>query len=175
MTPRTVAQQAPLSMAFSREEYWSGAPCPSPGDLSDQVSNPRTLGLLHCRWVLYWLSHQQSQYIAMNIYFVFLVAIQYYVIYFANQIIPALFSFLFKIFTLGNYSEMYPLIKSKIGFAPHNSILHQSTCHQSHRDKPQASTIKVQHQRGNEPQSLLTSFHVLCGAKLFQPDCKRVV
>lgn len=87
----------------------------------------------------------------MNIYFVFLVAIQYYVIYFANQIIPALFSFLFKIFTLGSYSEMYPLIKSKIGFAPHNSILHQSTCHQSHRDKPQASTIKCNIREATSP------------------------
>ena len=31
--PWTVAQQAPLSMGFSREEYWSGLPFPSPGDL----------------------------------------------------------------------------------------------------------------------------------------------
>ena len=29
----TVAHQAPLSMGFSRQEYWSGLPCPSPGDL----------------------------------------------------------------------------------------------------------------------------------------------
>ena len=35
MTPRTVALQAPLSMEFSRQEYWSGLPFPSPGDLSD--------------------------------------------------------------------------------------------------------------------------------------------
>ena len=32
-TPWTVARQAPLSMAFSRQEYWSGLPCPPPGDL----------------------------------------------------------------------------------------------------------------------------------------------
>ena len=32
-TPWTVAQQAPLSMGFSREEYWNGLPVPSPGDL----------------------------------------------------------------------------------------------------------------------------------------------
>ena len=31
----TVALQAPLSMEFSRQEYWSGLPCPSPEDLSD--------------------------------------------------------------------------------------------------------------------------------------------
>ena len=33
VTPWTVACQAPLSMAFSRQEYWSGLPVPSPGDL----------------------------------------------------------------------------------------------------------------------------------------------
>ena len=31
----TVARQAPLSMGFSRREYWSGLPCPPPGDLPD--------------------------------------------------------------------------------------------------------------------------------------------
>ena len=36
-TPWTVAYQAPLSMGFSRQEYWSGLPCPSPWDLP----NPR--------------------------------------------------------------------------------------------------------------------------------------
>ena len=33
--PWTVAHQAPLSMGFSRQEYWSGLPFPSPGDLPD--------------------------------------------------------------------------------------------------------------------------------------------
>ena len=33
VTPWTVAHQAPLSMGFSRQEYWSGSPFPSPGDL----------------------------------------------------------------------------------------------------------------------------------------------
>ena len=32
-TPWTVAHQAPLSMEFFRQEYWSGLPFPSPGDL----------------------------------------------------------------------------------------------------------------------------------------------
>ena len=35
MTPWTVAIQAPLSTEFSRPEYWSGLPFPSPGDLPD--------------------------------------------------------------------------------------------------------------------------------------------
>ena len=35
VTPWTIACQAPLSMEFSRQEYWSGLPFPSPGDLHD--------------------------------------------------------------------------------------------------------------------------------------------
>ena len=35
VTPWTVAHQAPPSMGFSRQEYWSGLPFPFPGDLSD--------------------------------------------------------------------------------------------------------------------------------------------
>ena len=38
--PWTVAYQAPLSMEFSRQEYWSGLPFPSPGDLPDPGINP---------------------------------------------------------------------------------------------------------------------------------------
>ena len=34
-TPWTIAHQAPLSMGFPRQEYWSGLPLPSPGDLPD--------------------------------------------------------------------------------------------------------------------------------------------
>ena len=34
-TPRTIAHYAPLSMEFSRQEYWSGLPFPTPGDLPD--------------------------------------------------------------------------------------------------------------------------------------------
>ena len=39
-TPWTVAQQAPLSMEFFMQEYWSGLPFPPPGDLSDPVTEP---------------------------------------------------------------------------------------------------------------------------------------
>ena len=38
----TVAHQVPLSMGFSRQEYWSGLPCPSPGDLPDLGIEPRS-------------------------------------------------------------------------------------------------------------------------------------
>ena len=39
-TPWTVAYQAPLSMGFSRQEYWSGLPFPSPGDLPNPGIKP---------------------------------------------------------------------------------------------------------------------------------------
>ena len=43
----TVACQGPLSMGFSRQEYWSGLPCPSPRDLPNPWIQPRLLCLLH--------------------------------------------------------------------------------------------------------------------------------
>jgi len=36
----TVAHQAPLSMGFSRQQYWSGLPCPPPGDLPNPITEP---------------------------------------------------------------------------------------------------------------------------------------
>ena len=39
-TPWTVAHQAPLPMGFSRQEYWSGLPLPSPEDLLDPGMEP---------------------------------------------------------------------------------------------------------------------------------------
>ena len=39
-TSWTVACQAPLSMGFPRQEYWSGLPFPSPGDLPDPAIEP---------------------------------------------------------------------------------------------------------------------------------------
>ena len=38
--PWTIAHQAPLSMGFSRQEYYSGLPCPPPGDLADPGIEP---------------------------------------------------------------------------------------------------------------------------------------
>ena len=43
VTPWTLAHQAPLSMGFSREEYWSGFPWPPPGDLPDPGTEPTSL------------------------------------------------------------------------------------------------------------------------------------
>ena len=44
-TPWTVALQAPLSMEFSRQEYWSGLPFPSPGHLPDPRIEPASSAL----------------------------------------------------------------------------------------------------------------------------------
>ena len=57
-TPCTVACQTPLSMGFSRREYWNGLPLPSPGDLPTQESNR---GLLHCsRFFTDWAMREAS-------------------------------------------------------------------------------------------------------------------
>ena len=45
VTPWTVVYKAPLSMEFSRQEYWSGLPFPSPGDLPDPGIEPRSPAL----------------------------------------------------------------------------------------------------------------------------------
>ena len=54
-TPWTVARQAPLSMGFFRQEYWSGLPFPplGVGIFLTQGSNLRLLWPLHCRRILY--------------------------------------------------------------------------------------------------------------------------
>ena len=45
MTPWTVARQAPRSVGFPRQEYWSGLPFPSPGGLPDPGIKPRSPAL----------------------------------------------------------------------------------------------------------------------------------
>ena len=50
--PWTVAHQAPLSVRFSRQEYWSGLPFPSPGDLPDPGTEP---------WLLYHQATWETQ------------------------------------------------------------------------------------------------------------------
>ena len=42
-TPQTVAYQASPAVGFSKQEYWSGLPFPSPGDLPDPGMEPRSL------------------------------------------------------------------------------------------------------------------------------------
>ena len=56
-TPWTIACQALLSMGFFRQEYWTGLPFPSIGDLPNPGTKPR---LLRCRQILYRLSYKGS-------------------------------------------------------------------------------------------------------------------
>ena len=51
VTPQTVAHQAPLSMGFSRQEYWSGLPFPSAGDLPN-------LGIIEGRLLSDWVMRE---------------------------------------------------------------------------------------------------------------------
>ena len=55
VTPWTVAHQASVSMEFSRQEYWSGYPFPSLGNLPDSGIKPGSPAL---QGILYHLSHQ---------------------------------------------------------------------------------------------------------------------
>ena len=54
--PQTIARQGPLSVGFSRQQYWSGLPFPSPEDLPTQGLNP---SLLRYKPILYHLSYRE--------------------------------------------------------------------------------------------------------------------
>ena len=45
VSPWSIARQAPLSMEFFRQEYWSGLPFPAPGDLPNPGIEPRSPSL----------------------------------------------------------------------------------------------------------------------------------
>ena len=60
VTPWTVAHQAPLSMGFSRQEFWSRFPVPSPEDLRSPGTESTFLQFLYWGWILHPLSHQGS-------------------------------------------------------------------------------------------------------------------
>ena len=63
VTPWTVARQTPLSMGFSQQEYWSGSHALLQGIFPTQGLNLHLLWVLHCRWILYLLSHHGCVYI----------------------------------------------------------------------------------------------------------------
>ena len=80
---QTVTRLAPLSMEFSRKEYWSGLPCPSPGDLLDPGIKPTSLvsptlagGFFHtsATWEVhkYVYMHARSIKLFLSIFVVFL-------------------------------------------------------------------------------------------------------
>ena len=54
-TQQAIACLAPLSMGFSRQEYWSGLPFPSPGDLPDEGMEPgSSMVQVDCLPLSYW-------------------------------------------------------------------------------------------------------------------------
>ena len=57
-TPWTVARQAPLSIELSRQEYWSGLPFPSPGDLSNPGIEPSSLELHTNSFFTVWATRE---------------------------------------------------------------------------------------------------------------------
>jgi len=63
----TVAHQTPLSMGFSRQEYWSRLPFPIPVDLSNPRIETPSPCLLHYRWILYlWATGEAKLNIALS-------------------------------------------------------------------------------------------------------------
>ena len=65
VTPWTLAHQAPLSVGFLRQEYWSGLPCPPPGDLPYPGTELTSSACVSCigRQILYHLSHPNPLYL----------------------------------------------------------------------------------------------------------------
>ena len=58
VAPWTVARQAPLPVEFPRQEYWSGLPFPTPGDLPEPGIKPQSLGVSYIgTWIL---DHQRQ-------------------------------------------------------------------------------------------------------------------
>ena len=64
-TPWTVARQAPLSMGFSRQEYWSGLPFPSPGDLPNPGIKPR-VSCIAGRCFILWATREAKWWVEIT-------------------------------------------------------------------------------------------------------------
>ena len=67
--PCLVAWQAPLSMGFSRQEYWHGLPCPPPGGLPDPGMEPKSSISCIVRWILYHEHHLGNPNVIIHISF----------------------------------------------------------------------------------------------------------
>ena len=70
VTPWTVACQAPLSMGFSRQEYWSGLLFPPPGNLPNPGIEPRSPALQE---ILYRLSYKGSPLFTLPLLYYFII------------------------------------------------------------------------------------------------------
>ena len=102
-------------MGFSRQEYWSGLPCPPPGDFPTQGSN---LCFLHCRWILYQLTYQGSPSIPIPVPMVHL----YFACVYFLLIYPLLQSYLVPCIP-----DLWGILWCKLGWSSSSSRL-LSTC-----------------------------------------------
>ena len=64
-TPWTAAYQAPPSMGFSRQEYWSGVPLPSPGEMDESDQNVQTISYMISK---FWECSVQCGYLLTILY-----------------------------------------------------------------------------------------------------------
>ena len=72
VTPWTIDHQAHLSMELSKQEYWTGLPFPTPGDLPNSgISNPQLLCLLHWQMDLLPLCHLSYVYMYIMCIYVY--------------------------------------------------------------------------------------------------------
>ena len=79
-TPWTVAPYAPLSVEFSRQEYWSGCHFLLQGIFPAQGLNLSIVCFLHCQQILYGLNHQGNQLLQLYIYIYIYTHTQIYLI-----------------------------------------------------------------------------------------------
>ena len=75
LTLMTIARQVPLSMGFPRQEYWSGLPCPPPGDLPNPGIEPTSLRYpaLVCRFFITGATLQKERENMERIYVLLLI------------------------------------------------------------------------------------------------------
>ena len=97
MTPWTVAHQAPQSIGFSRQEYWSGLPFPSPGDLPDPGIEPGSPALeadsLTSEPLTYMFEQHFSLYLTCLLQIQFLSELQLWYFFFQYRSMKGKFRF----------------------------------------------------------------------------------
>ena len=101
--PWTIARQVPLSMGFSRQEYWSGLPFSSPGIFLTQGSNS---GLPHCQQSLYPPSYQGIHYIHTFLIFFTLIGFSFYFFFFPKSSLLLQFLIFYYSWLLRSYAQV---------------------------------------------------------------------
>ena len=136
VTPWTVAHQAPLAMGFSRQEYWSGLPCPSPGDLSEPGIKMSLLCLLCWQVHSLPLCHLGSHLGLLNARHSILSFILYYLIILLTHVWPSHFSGLecwnslrgHPASEMQSWVEIQVLLKLWTSLPNMSELLHEAVC-----------------------------------------------